>query len=101
MMAKREASAEASLGRLLLQQEVERFLYTEANLLDARRFEEWLGLLSEDVRYWMPVARNMRFGEQEHEYTREGEDIAWFDEGKETLRQRANQILTGIHWAEE
>jgi 3-phenylpropionate/cinnamic acid dioxygenase small subunit len=25
----------------------------------------------------------------------------WFDEGKATLTQRVQQILTGVHWAEE
>ena len=35
--------------------EVEQFLYREARLLDARRFHEWLELLTDDVRYWMPV----------------------------------------------
>ena len=25
----------------------------------------------------------------------------WFDEGKVTLTQRVQQILTGVHWAEE
>jgi 3-phenylpropionate/cinnamic acid dioxygenase small subunit len=39
--------------------------------------------------------------ELEREFTREGQDINWFDEGKETLTRRAQQILTGVHWAEE
>ena len=37
----------------------------------------------------------------EREFTREGTDVNWFDEGKETLARRVQQILTGIHWAEE
>ncbi|TMK24269.1 MAG: hypothetical protein E6G69_19025, partial [Alphaproteobacteria bacterium] len=32
--------------------EVEQFLYREARLLDERRFNEWLDLFTEDVRYW-------------------------------------------------
>ena len=35
------------------------------------------------------------------EFTREGADITWFDEGKDTLTRRVRQIQTGIHWAEE
>jgi 3-phenylpropionate/cinnamic acid dioxygenase small subunit len=36
-------SAEApALARLLLQREIEDFLYGEVELLDTRRFEEWL-----------------------------------------------------------
>ena len=89
------------LARLLLKQEIEDFLYYEADLLDDRRYEEWLALVADDVRYWMPMRRNVKFGEEEREFTRAGQDINWFDEGKETLTRRVKQILTGIHWAEE
>ncbi|MCE2501060.1 MAG: 3-phenylpropionate/cinnamic acid dioxygenase subunit beta [Dehalococcoidia bacterium] len=89
------------LAMLLLKQDIEAFLYHEANLLDDRRYEDWLALLADDVRYWVPMRRNVKFGELEREFTREGQDINWFDEGKQTLTQRVNQILTGVHWAEE
>jgi 3-phenylpropionate/cinnamic acid dioxygenase small subunit len=85
----------------LLKQEVEEFLYDEVELLDERRYEAWLELLADDVRYWMPMRRNVKFGELEREFTREGLDINWFDEGKDTLTRRVQQILTGVHWAEE
>jgi len=49
----------------------------------------------------MPMRRNVKFGEAEREFTRAGQDINWFDEGKETLTRRVRQILTGMHWAEE
>jgi 3-phenylpropionate/cinnamic acid dioxygenase small subunit len=90
-----------ALAYLLLKQEIEAFLYHEAELLDERRYEAWLELLADDVRYWMPMRRNVRFGELEREFTREGLDINWFDEGKDTLTRRVQQILTGVHWAEE
>ncbi len=89
------------ITRLLLVQEIADFLYREAELLDERRYEDWLALLADDIRYWMPMRRNVKFGEGEQEFTREGTDIAWFDEGKETLTRRVRQIQTGIHWAEE
>jgi len=89
------------IADLLLRQRIENFLYWEAELLDERRYEEWLALLAEDVRYWMPMRRNVKFGELEREFTREGQDVNWFDEGKETLTRRVQQILTGVHWAEE
>jgi 3-phenylpropionate/cinnamic acid dioxygenase small subunit len=91
----------AGIESLLLVREIEEFLYAEADLLDERRYEAWLELLTDDVRYWMPMARNIRFGEESREYTRELQDLAWFDEGKTTLTQRVQQIMTGIHWAEE
>ena len=89
------------LARVLLKQEIEDFLYREAELLDGRRYQEWLGLLADDIRYWMPMRRNVKIDDLEREFTREGLDISWFDEGKETLTRRVRQIQTGIHWAEE
>ncbi len=93
--------AAADVARLLLKEELEEFLYREAELLDERRYEEWLGLFTEDARYWMPMRRNVPRDELEREFTREGADVNWFDEGKETLTRRVKQILTGVHWAEE
>ena len=49
----------------------------------------------------MPIRRNVKVDDLEREFTREGLDISWFDEGKETLTRRVRQIQTGIHWAEE
>jgi 3-phenylpropionate/cinnamic acid dioxygenase small subunit len=92
---------EARIDRLLLGEEIEGFLYREAELLDQRRYQEWLGLLTDDIRYWMPMRRNVKFGEEEREFTRADSDINWFDEGKDTLQRRVKQIETGIHWAEE
>jgi 3-phenylpropionate/cinnamic acid dioxygenase small subunit len=90
-----------AMAYVLLKQEVEEFLYHEAELLDERRYEAWLELLANDVHYWMPMRRNVKYGELEREFTREGQDINWFDEGKDTLTRRVQQILTGVHWAEE
>ena len=58
------------LTRLLVKQEVEDFLYHEAELLDERRYEEWLDLFTEDVHYWMPMRRNVPADEPERENTR-------------------------------
>jgi len=95
------ADRAAQIERLLLAQEITDFLYHEAELLDERRYQEWLDLLADDIRYWMPMRRNVKFGEENREFTRERSDINWFDEGKETLSRRVKQIETGIHWAEE
>jgi 3-phenylpropionate/cinnamic acid dioxygenase small subunit len=81
---------EDRLAQVLLRQEIEDFLYREADLLDERRYDEWLSLLAEDVRYWMPMRRNVKVDDLEREFTRE-----------DTLTRRVRQIQTGIHWAEE
>lgn len=90
-----------TLEYLLLTKEIEDFFYMEYDLLDHWKYQEWLDLLTDDVRYWMPLARNYKFGEQRREYTKELQELAWFDEGKTILTLRVKQLMTGIHWAEE
>ena len=89
------------LGAVLTLHAVQDFLYREAELLDERRYEEWLDLFTDDAHYFMPMRRNVPHDEREREFTRAGEDVNWFDEGKDTLTRRVKQILTGIHWAEQ
>ena len=85
-----------------LREEIAEFLYEEAALLDERHYMAWLGLLTDDMSYFMPLRRNVKFGEHAtRENTREGKDISWFDEDKWTLAKRVEQMMTGIHWAEE
>lgn len=85
-----------------IKREIEEHLYDEANLLDERRFKEWHDTLAEDLRYFMPMEYNVKFGEHAaRELTKREEQMSWFNEGKWSLGKRAEQILTGVHWAEE
>lgn len=85
-----------------LRSDIEEFYYAEADLLDNRHFKAWIDLFTEDVTYFMPIRRNVKFGQHaERENTRSGEGISWFDEDKWTLNKRVEQILTGVHYAEE
>lgn len=85
-----------------LKADIEDYYYREANLLDSRAFVEWLDLLADDVSYFMPIRHNVKFGQQaQRENTKAGEGISWFDEDKWTLTKRVEQILTGVHYAEE
>jgi benzoate/toluate 1,2-dioxygenase subunit beta len=38
-----------------LQHSVEQFLYRQAELLDAKRWQDWIELFAEDGVYWMPA----------------------------------------------
>jgi len=89
------------LRALFLAQDIHEFLCIEADLLDERRYHEWLDLLTDDVSYWVPLRRNMPADHRDAENTQQGQDINWFDEGKVTLRQRIKQVASGVHWAEE
>ncbi|MFG1955208.1 3-phenylpropionate/cinnamic acid dioxygenase subunit beta [Micromonospora sp. NPDC048830] len=86
---------------LLLRLEMEEFLYREADLLDSRRFEEWLDLLTDDISYRVLIARNVHSRDSANEYYDGPLDVSWMDEGKELLDARVRQMRTGIHWAEE
>ncbi len=92
--------AAEQLKYLLLVREVEDFLYEEIEVLDDRKFEAWLEFFSEDLRYWMPMRKNMAFRDQDRDITG-STDVAWIDDDKGSLTKRVKQILTGIHWAEE
>jgi 3-phenylpropionate/cinnamic acid dioxygenase small subunit len=104
-----EATAPAAAARLPrdaryydTKREIEEFLYDEANLLDERRFEEWLATLADDLRYFMPMEYNVKFGEHaQRELTKREQQMSWFNEGKWSIGKRVEQILTGVHWAEE
>ena len=92
----------SAFEQIKLKYDIENFLYHEAELLDARRFDEWLELFSDDLLYFMPIRRNVPYGQHEHaENTVSGEGISWFDEDRWTLGKRVEQIQTGLHYAEE
>lgn len=85
-----------------IKREIEEFLYDESNMLDERRFQDWLNTLEEDLQYFMPMEYNVKSGEHAtRELTTREKQMSWFNEGKWTLTKRAEQILTGVHWAEE
>ena len=94
-------TTQQAVERMLLEREIERFLYHEAELLDERKFSEWIELIADDIHYHVPQRRNVKFGEQQRENSDPESEISWFDEGKATLAGRVRQINTGLHWAEE
>ncbi len=89
------------MDRMKLTFEIQEFLYREADLLDTRQYRAWLDLLADDLVYFMPMRRNVAFGNEADENTRQGEGISWFDEDKWTLTKRVEQLETGVHFAEE
>ena len=96
------AAIERSAAYYRLKADIEDFYYHEADLLDDRRYRDWLDLLADDISYFMPIRRNVKFGQHAaRENTKRGEGISWFDEDKWTLTKRVDQILTGVHYAEE
>ena len=92
--------------------EVEQFLFREARLLDSRHLREWLDLLTDDVRYWMPIRSNRypanskaisildgsRY--EEGDLSKEDE-LAILDEDKDSLTRRIDRLDSGMAWAED
>ena len=91
----------SAIERLLLAREIEEFLYNEAELLDERRYSDWIDLVADDIHYHMPIRRNVKFGDWDRENSRAGVEVSWFDEDKRTLVGRVRQLETGLHWCEE
>lgn len=89
-----------SIDDLLLAREIEEFLYREADTIDSRHFEEWLDYFTDDIRYWVPIRKNLQFNKRFEDATDEHQ-AAWIDDNRMTLVARVYQVLTKIHWAEE
>lgn len=83
-----------------LEQEVARFLYREAWLLDEWRLHEWVNLFTDDARYWMPVRETIQG--QDEGIAPEGElALSIFDDDKNFLSMRARRLDTGLAHAEQ
>ena len=87
-------------ARLRLQFEIEQFLYAEAALLDARKYREWLGLITDDIHYWMPIRRTVTRSDLEHEFTKPGA-MAYFDDDRELLEMRIKKLEASSAWSED
>ncbi|WP_319455888.1 MULTISPECIES: 3-phenylpropionate/cinnamic acid dioxygenase subunit beta [unclassified Mycobacterium] len=77
--------------------EVRDFLFLEAELLDDGRLEDWLGLLTDDVQYLMPVRVTRARGEG----TGFLDNIFHFEENKYRLAKRIERLAGEYAWAED
>lgn len=84
---------------MVLQYEVEQFLYREAALLDDRRFAEWLALIDDDIHYWMPIRRTVTVENLRLEYAK-ADGMAYFDDDKADLRMRVEKLQSNSAWSE-
>ncbi|HEY3302158.1 MAG TPA: 3-phenylpropionate/cinnamic acid dioxygenase subunit beta [Candidatus Binatia bacterium] len=81
-----------------VQQEIERFLYHEARLLDSLRFRDWLALFTDDARYRMPTIENVQ--NLERAYESDDLHFGYFNDDKQGLALRVSQLDTGLRHAE-
>ena len=79
----------------------------ESMLLDERRFDQWLALLDDDVRYQVPTRRNRTpddvaaFDTWSIDAELGSEvDLPFVDDDLAALRSRVDRLRTGTAWAE-
>jgi 3-phenylpropionate/cinnamic acid dioxygenase small subunit len=74
---------------------IEAFLYHEARLLDEQRFDEWLDLFTDDVRYWLPAPETVQ---GQAELTEPGDQLnfGYIDDDKHMLDIRVRRLATGM-----
>ena len=83
-MIDQNANRVTKLDAMLLQHEVEQFLYQEAALLDQWRLDEWLDLFTEDARYVVP-STDLPEGDPK-------QDLVFIDDDRLRLQGRVNRL---------
>ena len=73
------------------QHEVEQFLYRQSELLDTKRWQDWIDLFAPDGIYWMPPAPEYK--------TWDGQP-AIFAEDKNLMTVRMNRVLHPDAWSQ-
>lgn len=79
--------------------EAQRLLYREARLLDDERYDEWLGLLTPDIHYWMPGVQALYRKDKLPRYSEQR--MAFFDDDLLALRRRVTRFMHETAWAED
>lgn len=76
--------------------ELQDLYYAEAEMLDERRWEDWLELFSDDLEYTAPI-RVMRRSPASDII----DGLGHFDDTKQSLTLRAKRLRTDVAWAED
>jgi 3-phenylpropionate/cinnamic acid dioxygenase small subunit len=75
--------------------EIVGFLYFEANLLDSYRFDDWVTLFTDDIRYDMPVRTT-----QNRKNGAGFQEVGFFEDNLLSLQTRVKRLGTDAAWAE-
>ena len=79
------------MSKLQLQQDVEQFLYQQAELLDTKQWQDWIDLFAADGIYWMPPDASYK--------TWDGQP-AIFAEDKNLMTVRKLRVLHPDAWSQ-
>lgn len=79
--------------------ELEQTLFREARYLDTEGFDDWLGMLAEDIDYFMPGMETRYRDDAADPYDRTR--MAYYNDDLETLMIRVARLKTGTAWSED
>lgn len=80
-----------------LHYEISQFLYHEAYLLDHQMYNEWFELLSDDIKYRMPL----RVTKERRDGSNIVDEMTYFEETKKSLLTRVQRLYTSSAWVED
>lgn len=80
------------------QWQIEQFLYREARLLDTYKVRDWFALLTEDIRYRIPVIERV-YGRVE-QYSDDTPSAVYVDHDRMFIEMRLTQFESGIQHSE-
>lgn len=83
---------------VLLRLEFEDLLYREAALLDEHRWDDWLALLDDEVRYVAPMRANVH---NERALFNEKWRLALFDDDRRGIETRIARLTSGAAHADD
>lgn len=75
---------------------LEDFYIREAEILDERRWEEWLEFFADDIEYTAPIRVNRKSPASDI-----SEALGHFDDTKGSLTLRVKRLRTDVAWAED
>lgn len=91
-LKKQPVSADPSSAATVDRGAIENFLYREARLADENRYNEWLGLWTEDLIYWVPV--NSDDYDPHHH-------LSIIYDNRERLQDRIDRLNSSAAWAQQ
>lgn len=74
-----------------LRAKIEALLFLEARLADESRYEDWLALMTSDVRYWVPA------GKADYDSNTR---MSYINDNRSRLETRVKQLCTGVRFAQ-
>ncbi len=92
-----------AVGSVDVVQELTQLLYREAEQLDTGRYEDWLALLADEVRYVAPIAQDLDpYAEPEraNEPAEARHELTYLYESRGSLMLRVAKIRTGLQQTE-